>query len=142
MQRRRHTVRSVEHYVPRGGESLPRSDRHGSITSAARKERPVTHRPPRVVVALSALLLVATFGGFTHPRVTVAADSPFVDISASTFKADIEWLWAQKITVGCEPTRYCPNQLVTRGQMASFVVRMFKLTEGADVDAFTDDETS
>jgi hypothetical protein len=70
------------------------------------------------------------------------ATSPFTDIAGTTFEQDIDWLWEQGITVGCTPTRFCPDDAVTRGQMAAFLVRMFELTAGASVDAFTDDESS
>jgi hypothetical protein len=42
------------------------------------------------------------------------------------FEADIERLAAAGITVGCNPphnTRFCPDQPVTRQQMAAFLHR-------------------
>ncbi len=101
----------------------------------------MTHRPPRVVVTLVALLLVATLGGFTQPRTTKGAATPFVDIAGSMFVADIEWLWSEGITTGCDATHFCPHQWITRAQMASFLVRMFDLPDTSK-DYFTDDETS
>ncbi|MCP4307606.1 MAG: hypothetical protein GY788_22585 [bacterium] len=50
----------------------------------------------------------------------------FVDDNGSTFEADINAIADAGITLGCNPPtndRYCPTQNVTRGQMASFVVR-------------------
>ncbi|KAA3639348.1 MAG: S-layer homology domain-containing protein [Armatimonadetes bacterium] len=52
--------------------------------------------------------------------------SSFEDTADSPFVADIEWLAAEGITKGCNPTantRFCPNQAVTRGQMAAFLRR-------------------
>jgi predicted outer membrane repeat protein len=69
-----------------------------------------------------------------------AATSPFTDIAGSPFEADIDWLFAEGLTVGCEATLYCPTKSTTRAQMASFLVRMLGLTAGADVDAFSDDD--
>jgi hypothetical protein len=66
---------------------------------------------------------------------------PLVDARFSTFKLDIEWVYGQGITVGCSAERYCPNDAVTRGQMATFLVRALDLPATA-TDYFTDDETS
>ena len=93
-----------------------------------------------VVTSLVALVLVATLGGYARPPVAAAATSPFTDIAATTFEQDIDWLFAKGITVGCTPTTYCPDRAVSRGEMASFLVRMFQLTAGWDIDAFTDDD--
>jgi len=65
----------------------------------------------------------------------------FEDIADSSYKADIEWLVAEGITTGCSPTRFCPTALVTREQMATFLVRMFDLPSTTK-DYFTDDATS
>jgi len=66
---------------------------------------------------------------------------PFTDIANSPFRLDIEWLYGQGITTGCQATRYCPSDPVTREQMASFLSRMFSLPSTA-TDYFTDDEAS
>ena len=54
----------------------------------------------------------------------------FDDDNGSTFEDDINRLAAAGITQGCNPpanTKFCPNDLVTRGQMASFLVRALGL---------------
>jgi WD40-like Beta Propeller Repeat/S-layer homology domain len=66
---------------------------------------------------------------------------PLVDARFSPFKLDIEWVFAEGITSGCSPERYCPNDPVTREQMASFLSRALGLT-GTPPDAFVDDESS
>ncbi len=76
---------------------------------------------------------------FSAP-VTVAS-SPFTDIATSPFHWDIEWLWGEGITSGCTATTFCPNDPVTRGQMAAFLSRALWLPP-TTVDYFTDDETS
>ena len=88
--------------------------------------------------ALTALAFVATLGGYRPPLVA-AATSPFTDIGGTTFEADIDWLFAEGITVGCTATLYCPADPVTRGQMASFLARMFDLP-ATTTDYFTDDD--
>ena len=49
----------------------------------------------------------------------------FVDDDGSIFENDIAKLATAGITTGCNPegTRYCPDGLVTRGQMAAFLHR-------------------
>src|SRR5690606_14836879 len=50
----------------------------------------------------------------------------FDDVNGHTHQTAIEWLKAEGITSGCNPpanTRFCPNDHVTRGQMAAFLAR-------------------
>lgn len=61
--------------------------------------------------------------------------SGFADTGGNTFENDISRLAAAGITRGCNPptnTRFCPNDHVTRGQMAAFLVRALNLTESGD----------
>jgi hypothetical protein len=70
--------------------------------------------------------------------------SGFIDTGSSVFKDAIAWLAAQGITQGCNPpanTMFCPNDRVTRGQMAAFIVRAKGYSVIAD-DFFVDDEGS
>ncbi len=57
---------------------------------------------------------------------TVDGVDSFSDDDGSVFEADIERLAAAGITAGCNPPtfdRFCPDQSVTRGQMAAFLAR-------------------
>ena len=49
----------------------------------------------------------------------------FTDTENNTHAANIDTLSAAGITVGCstEPARYCPNEAVSRAQMATFLNR-------------------
>lgn len=47
----------------------------------------------------------------------------FRDDNGHQFEKQINALAAAGITVGCAPGRYCPNDLVSRGEMAAFLVR-------------------
>ena len=50
----------------------------------------------------------------------------FVDDNGSIFETDIDRLGTAGITMGCNPpsnTRYCPDNPVTRAQMAAFLRR-------------------
>ncbi|MGF1668357.1 MAG: S-layer homology domain-containing protein [Acidimicrobiia bacterium] len=49
----------------------------------------------------------------------------FSDDNGSVFESDIEALAASGITRGCGPESFCPDDPVTRQQMASFLVRAF-----------------
>jgi hypothetical protein len=77
--------------------------------------------------------------------VTVTTGTRFSDVDGSNvFAADIEWLAASGITRGCNPPandRFCPDEPVTRGQMAAFLVRALSPPSGGDVE-FVDDGQS
>jgi hypothetical protein len=74
-----------------------------------------------------------------------APGSGFVDTGESIFADDIDRLAAEGITKGCNPPdndRYCPDDPVTRGQMAAFLVRAFGYVDGAGANRFVDDDAS
>ena len=68
------------------------------------------------------------------------ASGPFIDITGSVHEADIDALVAQGITFGCSVDHFCPDDPVTRGQMASFLTRALLLPVGPDL--FVDDAGS
>ena len=62
---------------------------------------------------------------------TANGGTDFTDDNQSIFEADIERLATAGITKGCNPpanTNFCPNQTVTRAEMAAFLVRALGLT--------------
>ena len=65
----------------------------------------------------------------------------FDDDNDSTFQDDINRLRASEITHGCGGTSFCPDDFVTRGQMAAFLNRALELPP-ADQDFFDDDNDS
>lgn len=70
--------------------------------------------------------------------------STFIDDDGSVFETDIAKLAAAGITRGCNPpdnTMFCPDEAVTRGQMAAFLVRALGYTS-ATPDLFVDDDGS
>jgi hypothetical protein len=74
----------------------------------------------------------------------ITASGWFVDDDDSVFEADIEWAAVAGITLGCNPPRgdrFCPDDAVSRGQMAAFLVRALDLP-ASGIDAFSDDEKS
>jgi hypothetical protein len=69
----------------------------------------------------------------------------FTDDDGTVFEADINKLAAARITAGCNPPdndEYCPNERVSRAQMAAFLVRGLGLTDGSGTDRFVDDDAS
>ena len=68
---------------------------------------------------------------------TVRPAYPFTDVDG--FENEIAWLYREGITGGCTATRYCPNNSVTRGQMAAFLNRALGLP-GTTADFFDDDD--
>ena len=85
----------------------------------------------------------ALFTGHTLP----ASEYPggtFFDDDTSIFENEIEALAAKGVTRGCnaERTSFCPNDRVTRGQMAAFLVRALALTDLDPTIDFDDDDDS
>jgi hypothetical protein len=80
-----------------------------------RRRRRSRRALPLALVALLVLLA---------PLATLAA-SPFTDLNAnSVHNANIDAIYNAGITRGCDPgVAYCPNGLVTREEMASFLAR-------------------
>jgi hypothetical protein len=66
----------------------------------------------------------------------------FDDDGDSIFESEINRLAAAGITKGCGARRYCPENVVDRGQMAAFLGRALGLTAGAGDDLFEDDDGS
>src|SRR5690606_22126680 len=63
---------------------------------------------------------------------TETGDTTFTDDDTSVFEADIEKLAHAGITRGGNPPQhalFCPDESVTRGQIAAFLVRALGLTE-------------
>ena len=73
--------------------------------------------------------------------VRVTDDLPFDDIAGTKFVDDIVWAFENGITTGCGGGNYCPNEAVTRAQMATFLDRALDLDRTSE-DFFTDDENS
>jgi subtilisin family serine protease len=78
-------------------------------------------------------------------RLPATSEDFFDDDQGSLFEVAINRLAAAGITKGCNPptnSRYCPDDPVTRGQMAVFLARAFGLVDGVGADVFVDDDGS
>ncbi len=67
---------------------------------------------------------------------------PVYEDTAGVFDGDIFWLGDMGITRGCNPPRYdqyCPDDYVTRGQMAAFLDRALDLPAATGIDFYDDD---
>lgn len=69
----------------------------------------------------------------------------FNDDDESVFQSDINALAATGITAGCNPPdndRFCPEVVISRAQMAAFLVRGLELSDPGEGDLFIDDDQS
>lgn len=69
----------------------------------------------------------------------------FTDDNGSIFEDEIDKIGTAGITKGCNPPdndQFCPDDTVTREQMAAFMARGLRLTQGVGADVFTDDNGS
>ena len=76
-----------------------------------------------------------------EPRPVVEPVVVFSDIGESVHRNNIETIASAGITQGCNPPdndRYCPDQTITRAQIATLLTRALKLPE-AERDYFSDD---
>lgn len=98
----------------------------------------------RRLTILAALTLAAVAGLGSDP---LSAELPpggtFIDDDGSTHEGAIEAIVSEKITFGCDERRirFCPDDVVTRGEMAAFLNRTLDLPD-AVVDNFSDDDSS
>ena len=85
------------------------------------KANPLSFCPDETVTrARMASFLVRAF------NLAEAPSAGFADTEGSTHEANIDALFAAGITVGCkqDPLRYCPNDPVSRAQMATLLKRV------------------
>lgn len=87
------------------------------------------------------------FAAFLHRAVgdslpSVGTEHGFSDTADSVFAGDIAWLAATGITHGCGPDTFCPDDPLTRGQLAAFFVRAFGYQADSAIDLFRDDDYS
>ena len=67
----------------------------------------------------------------------------FIDDDGHVFEGAIDRLGTAGVTRGCNPPandKFCPDRLVTRAEMAAFLVRAFGYTDPGAGDWFVDDD--
>ncbi|MDG1410457.1 MAG: S-layer homology domain-containing protein [Acidimicrobiales bacterium] len=68
-----------------------------------------------------------------------APNAGFSDVPAGLYYTKaVDWLYAQRITMGVGGNRYGPNDNVTRAQMAAFLWRLEGSAEGSPPSGFSD----
>src|SRR5690554_1902633 len=85
-------------------------------------------RISRILTLAVTLVLVAT-----PVWAAVAPGGSFLDDDGDQHEAAIESIATERITRGCNPPtndRFCPDQAVTRAEMATFLARAFTLPAG------------
>ncbi|HET7846188.1 MAG TPA: S8 family serine peptidase, partial [Acidimicrobiia bacterium] len=85
---------------------------------------------------------VAGATGFGRLNIGRSVTLRFIDTSGSEFVTAIDWLASENITQGCNPPanhRFCPDDPVSRGEMAVFLAKAFDLP-GTGTDYFDDDD--
>jgi hypothetical protein len=85
------------------------------------EHQPETRRRGRTKSRFAVALLA---GVLLIPTAVYAAGGAFTDDDTSVFENDINWMADNGITTGCTPSTYCPDDNVTRGQMAAFMHRL------------------
>lgn len=93
---------------------------------------------------LAALLALSLVAGLLAVAPPAGAVGTFTDDDGNAHESDIEAIAAAGIAKGCNPpanTAFCPDQVVTRGQMAAFLTRLFDLPSGKK-NRFNDDNGS
>jgi len=93
---------------------------------------------PRFGLVLVMILILASLGGGAG-----AAVDHFTDDNGNVHEANINYIADLGITYGCnlDGTLFCPDDDVTRAEMASFIARALALPS-ALADYFTDDNTN
>ncbi|MCP3997618.1 MAG: hypothetical protein GY722_21545 [bacterium] len=123
--------------LPGGGASAFIDDNHsvfeGDITRLAAAGITKGCNPPEnTMFCPEAVVTRAQMAAFLTRAMGYAqgAVDNFEDDDGSVFEADIDALASARVTLGCNPpsnTRFCPNQPVTRAQMATFMARALDL---------------
>jgi germination protein M len=97
-------------------------------------------RKSLVLLTALAMMFVTTAPGVSAQE--LPPGGTFVDDDGNPHEPSIEALVAAGITKGCAVDRFCPTDPVTRGQMASFIVRSVQGLAPATRDWFPDDTGS
>jgi hypothetical protein len=75
-----------------------------------------------------AVFLLRGAHGSSYTPPPVGSSTGFSDVATTHWAAAwIKQLAAEGVTSGCGGGKYCPNSLVTRAEMAVFIVKVFNL---------------
>jgi hypothetical protein len=99
----------------------------------------------RLRIALPLVEGGAGNGRIRSQQITAITLAPFTDDEDSVHQYNIGAVAATGITTGCRSAQealYCPRDVVSRGQMATFLARALKLPADNGRDVFSDTATS
>lgn len=94
-------------------------------------------RTRRALVTAGALMTIALPVSATEPD----GRGPFADVDGSIHETDVAALWEAGITSGCGDWLYCPDEEVSREEVAAFITRALDLAR-AEARTFDDTEES
>lgn len=139
------TAASPDGYETRGGTSFAAPHAAGVAALMRTLDPDISAEESATLMRLHSTGLVSltsmvASGGRLDARVSTQA-ARFRDIPASEFADDVMWAATAGVTNGCRENLFCPDAVVSRGQMAAFLRRMLDLPLG-DTDAFEDDDSS
>lgn len=98
----------------------------------ARATAPAASRLPRRMPPMRRFLVLGLAIALLIPAGGALASHQFSDVPTSyQFHNSIDAIADAGITTGCGGGKYCPNGLVTRGQMAAFLNRLGALSPGS-----------
>lgn len=118
---------------------------HTNVRTPQSRLRSVVVSSLVAVAVVTTIVLGPTVDASAAPKTDVSSaedteppsTGPFVDIGGSPHQESILALWAAGITKGCAEWRYCPDEPVTRGEMAAFLARALELPT-PEKNAFVD----
>ena len=124
----------------RSPTSAPRPSTTTSSSSPARASPPAA--APRLFCP-TASVTRGEMAAFLDRALDLPSTSQdhFTDDDSSTFEDSINAVAEAGIASGCADDRFCPNRVVTRGEMASFLAAAFDVPPSS-VDHFGDDDSS
>ncbi len=78
----------------------------------------------KAIAGSAAAIPVSGVVGSTPYNCVAGGSSAFTDVlPTDSFCRHVHYIAVQNVTLGCGPSMYCPNDVVTRLQMASFVAK-------------------
>ena len=87
-----------------------------------------------VLIVLLALVALVPYAAAEVDATCTSGSSGFSDVpNSSVFCTHVRRLAQLSITFGCGGSNYCPNDFVTRGQMAAFIDRLSQATTTDDI---------
>jgi hypothetical protein len=97
----------------------------------------------RAIVVVALVAIAVTLPGSDSASAALPPGGTFIDDDGDVHEGSIEAIFAAGLTFGCDTRhiRFCPDDQVTRAEMAAFLARALSLPASPD-DRFIDDNSS